>query len=167
MTTIKNRILTYAFTCVSAVLLMTPQAQAQCPSPAALANPLILFAGAPGSTPTVWTFRLDGQVLSAQFASAGQLTASIRAGGPPFVGLLSVTQSSTYQRLETDAGYFSVNSDCSGGTLTFNLSSRPIQFDFWFDEGFGEIRFVSTTAVAVVSGTARRFTLLPTILSQQ
>jgi hypothetical protein len=60
-----------------------------------------------------------------------------------------------------EPGSYQVSPDCSGGTLTFlvsgNTSSRPSQFDFWFDEFFSEIRFVSTNSGIAVKGTAETF----------
>ena len=40
------------------------------------------------------------------------------------------------------------------GNADLHSSSRPLTFDFWFDESFGEIRFVSTTSGAVIHGSA-------------
>ena len=105
-----------------------------------------------------WVFSMEGfavpriQVL----AAAGRIVATISPSGS---GVLAITSTSgvngTTTRLEKDAGRFQVNSDCSGGTLTFNLSSRPAQFDFFFVH-FGKIVFVGTNNGDVLLGKAER-----------
>jgi hypothetical protein len=90
-------------------------------------------------------------------AAAGRVVATISPAG---AGVLAITSSSgvngTTTRLEKDAGRFQVNSDCSGGTLTFNISSRPAQFDFFF-VNFAKIVFVGTNNGDVILGKAERF----------
>jgi hypothetical protein len=120
--------------------------------PAGTASPLTGLTG-------TWTFGMDGQVpRGIPFDAPGQFTASISTVNNGQVGILSLTQSSsTSVRLETDSGTYQIFPDCSGGTMTFNVSNRPLAFDFWFDDTFGEIRFVSTTSDAAAQGSARRF----------
>jgi len=139
--------------CIFALVLMIPQANAQCP--AGTTNPLQAFAG-------TWTFESDGFNFPPTnfLASAGRITASIgadRAGNP--LGVLTITQSSSIDgsttRLETDAGRFAVFADCSGGTLTFNVSSFPVQFDFFFASP-NSIVFVGTNNGHIISGTMTR-----------
>lgn len=146
-----NRKVVFALICLMAGLLLTPQMQAQtCPT-----NSLQALVG-------TWAFKADGfgftplQLL----ATAGRFTASIgtdRAGNP--TGVLSITQTSgingTVTRQETDAGRFQVNADCSGGTLTFNVSSRPVQYDFFFTN-LSEIVFIGSNQGDVITGKARR-----------
>lgn len=123
----------------------------------AITDPLQALAGS-------WTFSTRGTVFPTQlsaepFASVGSMVAAIgtnRAGIP--VGLLTITKTASQNgqslaRQETDAGTFQVLPDCSGGTLTFNLSSRPVQFDFRFVNGT-EIRFVSTSQGVTIAGVA-------------
>jgi hypothetical protein len=119
----------FTFT-VIAGLLMTPWAHAQattskCP---ANINPLQLLVG-------TWTFSTQGfgPTSTQPFSSAGQFVARIGTDGR---GSLTITNTASRNgqitRLETDAGTYQLLPDCSGGTLTFNLSTGPLQFDFWF-----------------------------------
>jgi len=103
-------------------------------------NPLAALGG-------TWSFSIHGfapQFLP--FASAGSFTASINAAGR---GILTITNTSSWfggiTRQEVDAGTFQINSDCMSGTLTFNLSSKPLTFDFWFSADGKTLRLVSTT----------------------
>ncbi|HEY1493458.1 MAG TPA: hypothetical protein VGF49_02905, partial [Candidatus Solibacter sp.] len=92
------------------------------------------------------------------FAGAGQFSAAIDTLTDPESGIMSVTQSSSVPvRSEMDTGTYQVLPDCSGGTMTFNVSNEPITFDFWFDNTFTEIRFVSTTSGTALRGSAARF----------
>lgn len=121
--------------------------------PAGISNPLQTLEGA-------WTYSADGVFPpTQQYASAGTFLASIgtdKAGNPK--GLLAITQTTSRNgqiiRQESDAGSYQVSPDCSGGTLTLNLSTRPIAFDFWYVAGGNEIRFVSITQGASVQGSA-------------
>jgi hypothetical protein len=145
---------TFASTCVAATLFIAPHARAQCP--AGVTDPRTVLVG-------TWTYEMRGSAPIApprHYTAAGRFAAFIGVipgapvGTPP-VGRLTITQSSSEgARQEVDAGTFQVFADCSGGTLTFNLSQRFLQFDFWFDENFSEIRFVSTTSGVSVKGTA-------------
>jgi len=142
---------TFALTGAMAVMLMAPHAQAQCPL---------------GALAGTWIFSVDGfQVPAFQFlSSAGRFVATVgtdRAGNPQ--GILTITQTSAINssitRLETDTGRFQFSDDCLGGTLTFDTSSRPIQFDFFLVNS-GEMVLVGTNNGDVVSGTARLATAL-------
>lgn len=77
----------------------------------------------------------------------------------PAAGLLSITASSdlggSVTRFESDTGSYTVYPDCSGGQFTYNLSSRPIQYDFWFVFGFKELYFISTNSLAVVGSATK------------
>jgi hypothetical protein len=120
--------------------------------PAGATDPLSVFTG-------TWTFGMDGQSShGTTFAGAGQFTAAIDSLTNPESGIMSVTQSSSIPvRSEMDTGTYQVLPDCSGGTMTFNISNEPIAFDFWFDNTFTEIRFVSTTSGTALRGSAARF----------
>jgi streptogramin lyase len=103
------------------------------------ANPLTFLAG-------TWQFSIHGfapQFLP--FASAGNFTASVNAAGR---GILSVTSTSSWfgniTRQEVDAGTFQVAPDCLSGSLVFNLSSKPLTFDFWVSGDGNTLRLVST-----------------------
>ena len=61
-----------------------------------------------------------------------------------------------FTRQEFDVGSYQANADCSGGQLIFNLSSHPVQFDFWWAEGFQRLAFISTSAGVPVIGSASR-----------
>jgi hypothetical protein len=131
-----------------ALLLLAPLASAQCTG-----NPLQALAG-------TWTFRAAG-VGAASFVSAGQFTATIgvdRAGSP--LGRLTIVATTIVDgvviRQEVDAGTYQILPDCSGGTLTINLSTRPIAYDFWFLEGATEMYFVSIINTLPVGGEASR-----------
>jgi hypothetical protein len=115
-------------------------------------NPLLTLFG-------TWTYSTEGFAPSAQpSASAGRFVAGIginEAGNP--VGLLTITASSSNDgqivRLEQDVGSYTIFPNCSGGTLTFNLSTGPRQYDFFFVNG-SKMFFVSTTPGVTVRGTA-------------
>jgi hypothetical protein len=133
--------------------LLMPQAHAQCP--AGTVNPLQTLVGA-------WTFTTKGFAFppTVFLAAGGRFVATVamdRSGAP--LGTLSVTQTAsmdgTPARLETDIGTFQVNPDCSGGTLTFNISSRPVQFDF-FTVNANQIFLVGTNAGDIIAGIANR-----------
>src|SRR5207253_319510 len=84
------------------------------------------------------------------FKSTGRFVASI---SPTGVGALSITETSNNNgqvaRLETDVGRFQVYPDCSGGTLSFNVSSFPRQFEFVFRTGC-DISLVSTDSSPIL-----------------
>ena len=124
-------------------------------NPSCPANPLSTLFG-------TWAFQWDGfQFPPTEFlATAGRFTATQgtdRSGGP--IGVLSITQSSAVDgsitRLESDTGRFAINADCSGGTLTLNVSSRPIQFDFFFTNA-NNIVLVGSNNADIVEGFATR-----------
>ena len=123
---------------------------AACPSQTS--SPLTLLTG-------TWTFDVGGQApLGTTVNAAGQFTAAMSTVNETPVGIVSVTQSlSSATTPEIESGSYQVSADCSGGTLAFNIGAQPIEFHFWFDDKFGEIRFVSTTANAAIRGSAKRF----------
>lgn len=139
--------------------MMATSLMAVDPSAACLANPL---SGLSGN----YVFQIEG-VFPYQYGITGVFNAStgVDRGGNP-VGVLKITASSiigpatagpqgvSYTRLETDAGKFTVNAGCTGGTLIFNLSSRPMQFDFWFFDGGRQIYLVSTLGGRAATGRA-------------
>ena len=93
---------------------------------------------------------------------AGRLVASAgtdRGGNPK--GLLAITATSNFTdthsvtRLERDAGSYQINDDCSGGTIIFNLSSRPLQYQFYFRAGFQELDVISISGVAIYGVISR------------
>jgi hypothetical protein len=120
--------------------------------PAGTANPLTILVG-------TWTFGLDGQLpLGTPLAAAGQFTAAIGSVDNLAAGTLSMVESSSTQgSLDSGSGMYQIFPDCSGGALTFSVSNRPLGFNFWFDDAFGEIRFASTTPGSSLRGSARRF----------
>lgn len=133
--------------------VLSPLASAQC-------------VGAPASALLgTWTFSSSGfQIPPLGFvASAGRFTASLGAAGK---NVLSITATSSINgsptRYETDAGSFQVLDNCTGGTLTFNLSSRPVQFEFYFVNA-DEIILISNSGNRTdnVVGTARRVVAAP------
>jgi hypothetical protein len=71
--------------------------------------------------------------LGRPVASAGSFEASVdpKAGG---VLTITVTTSRNGQivQLETGDGSYDLFPDCSGGTLSFNLESGPVAYDFFF-----------------------------------
>ena len=132
--------------------LMATSLMAHDPTPACLANPLSGLAGN-------YVFQIEG-VFPYQYGITGVFNASTGVDrGNNTVGVLKITASSllgpefattrggdlSFTRLETDAGKYTVNAGCTGGTLIFNLSSRPMQFDFWFFDGGRQIYIVSTS----------------------
>ena len=138
-----------AATVLLAAAAFSPSAQAQCPVPGA---PLQALVG-------TWAFSTHGfQQPAFEFlAAAGRFTASISPTTGR--GVLTVTTTSSIGgsivRQEVDAGNFQVDDDCTGGTLRFNLSSRPIEFEIYFVNA-DEITLVGDTNRDAVVGTARR-----------
>jgi hypothetical protein len=153
---LNSRVLATALAAAFLALIPVASAQATVPAcPAGLANPLTQLLG-------TWSYNLSGFKASPPvpfFASAGQFFAALTTvNGVPDSPALAIIQSTTDgARLETATGAFTVLPDCSGGTLTFFTSSRALTFDFWFDNGFTELRLVSTTEGTALSGTARKF----------
>ena len=142
--------------------LMATSLMAHDPTPACLANPL---SGLSGN----YVFQIEG-VSPYTYGITGVFNAStgLDRGGNT-VGVLKITASSilglsffpltggfpaSYTRLETDAGKYTVNAGCTGGSLIFNLSSRPMQFDFWFFDGGRQIYIVSTSQARQATGRA-------------
>ncbi len=125
-----KRFVTITAICILADLL-SPQAHAQCVPGT---DPLQVLVGR-------WVFNAKGFASSlAPIVSPGQFAATIatdQAGNK--TGVLSITrtlnQNGQITRLETDAGRYQIFPDCSGGTLTFNLSTGPFAVDFWFADG--------------------------------
>ena len=138
-----KRILSYAPVLALASLATSAYGAAACP-----ANPLLALTGR-------WTFNAQATPGPAnnEFAIAGQFTPSLdppRAGigTPAGTGWLTITATSWINgsptRIETDAGRYQLNSDCSGGSLIMNLSSYPMQYDFFFYNGNQSMYLVST-----------------------
>lgn len=113
-----------------------------------------------------WVFSTNGfgptnVGQTAILASAGRFVATVATDrGGNLAGVLAISATSSASgsstRREQDAGRFQVNADCSGGTLIFNLSSRPVQFDFYFS-GPNSIVMVDIRNGDIVVGSARRF----------
>lgn len=152
------RTIKVGFLCMAAGLLVAPAMRAQS-FPVCTGNPLQSFTG-------TWAFKESGYNFPpTQFlAAAGRFTAAVgvdRAGNPR--GVLTITQTTSVDgnpaRLETDAGTFQINSDCTGGTLTFNVSSRPDQYDFYFVNA-SKIVFTSSNSGSILTGSAERVTSL-------
>jgi len=168
--------------CILQGVLLVPQSHAQCPVGA---NPLQTLVGS-------WTYSTHGSIAELSsasggtpFAAAGQFVARVgtdKSGIP--VGLLSITQTSSkngqISRLENDVGTYQIFPDCTGGTLTFNLSTGPMSLDFWFSTsstpifagappppspGCGTgLRFVNNSPNVSVSGDAQVICATPTVL---
>jgi len=123
----------------------------QCP-----ANPLTALSG-------IWTFNVQhnqpfGPNGGVEFMIAGQFTASIGTGPGGEIGVLTINATSNFRRsttrLETDAGRYQINDNCTGGTLTMNLSSLPMQYDFFFNNGGTSLNIISTTQGRAATGSA-------------
>jgi hypothetical protein len=120
------------------------------------ANPLSLVSGD-------YAFKIQRipNFTSEAFGIAGAMNATSgtdRAGSP--LGILDIVASSTIglgsvTRLERDTGRFQVNADCSGGTLTMNLSSRPAQYQFYFRDGFNAFDLISQVGPAAYGVVSR------------
>jgi hypothetical protein len=151
---LNSRIVAAAFVAVFLSVGFAPSASATVPAcPAGVTNPLTQLIG-------TWSYNFNGWTNPPflPFASAGQFIATLQTvNGTPNTPVLSITQSTTDGvRQEVAPGSFSINSDCSGGTITFFTSSRGFLFDFWFAANFTELRMVSTGSGAYLSGTATR-----------
>ena len=119
-----------AAVCLLAASLTTIQVRAQCP-----ANPLNLISG------TSWAFvTQDGKV--------GDATIGVFTATAP--GVLNITESfnngGSIGSHVTGDGSYSINPDCSGGTLYFDIAANPYQFQFVFARG-------GTQMFMVVSGS--------------
>lgn len=136
-----------------AALATSAYGAAQCP-----ADPLLALSGR-------WTFNIQGtptnRALNHDFAIAGQFVASATRPGfpsPNGVGWLTITATSwingSVTRLESDIGRYQLNADCSGGSLIMNLSSYPMQYDFWFQNGGQSMHIVSTVNGKPAIGSA-------------
>lgn len=118
--------------------------------PAGIASPIELLLGRS-------TFAARGIDPQVPYAIAGAWNATLN--GP--IGLLAISatsnlgQEGSITRLEGDTGRYFINPDCTSGTLTLNLSSRPVQFDFWFLEGFQELYFISTNYTPAIGAASR------------
>jgi hypothetical protein len=137
------------------VLLVCLGRGAEAQTSTCVGNPLLALTG-------TWVFSVQGFTGPATNAlgAAGRFTATIDTDqNGDQVGVLKITQSSGIgdqsTRLESDIGAFQINSDCSGGSLTFNLSTRPVQYDFFF-VNTDEIALISTNRGDVVDGSAER-----------
>jgi hypothetical protein len=154
---LNSRIVAAAFVAVFLTVGFAPSAKATVPAcPAGVTNPLTQLVG-------TWSYNFNGWVSPPippflPFASAGQFIARLETvNGVPNTPVLAITQSTTDgARLEMAPGSFSVNPDCSGGTITFFTSSRGFLFDFWFANNFTELRMISTSPNTWFSGTATR-----------
>ncbi|MBY0505097.1 MAG: hypothetical protein K2X03_14390, partial [Bryobacteraceae bacterium] len=137
-------------------LLLTTLAAAtplygQCP-----ANPLTALSG-------TWTFNVQTNNTvggGLRFFVAGQFTATPGAANSPN-GVLTITATSVLglnlastTREEQDAGRYQINDNCTGGTLTMNLSSFPMQYDFVFVDGGRSLYLISTSPGKPATGSA-------------
>lgn len=120
--------------------------------PAGITSPLQVLTGN-------YSFKANS-LLGGRYYIAGSFTPSIgldRANQP--LGLLAITATSNIDtsatRLESDTGRYTVYPDCSGGQFTYNLSSRPVQYDFWFVFGFDQLYFISTSGISAIGRAAR------------
>lgn len=132
--------------------------------PVGLTNPLTLFSG--NYALKLQHIAVAGGPFNDTHGMAGRLVASVgtdRGGNPK--GLLAITATSNFTqqhsvtRLERDAGSYQINDDCSGGTLIFNLSSRPLQYQFYFRAGFRELDVISISDVAIYGVISRADTV--------
>ncbi len=92
-----------------------------------------------------------------------KLTEALNRAGV-LAGVLSLSEtiknfSSSPIRLSTDSGRYSVDPDCSTGTLYVNNSYRPVQFEFVFtNASFTEMYMLAIGATDVaLAGHAKRF----------
>jgi hypothetical protein len=146
---------------VMGIVFLPAQAQ-QIPSACPVGiNPLQLLVGD-------WTYSFQGSTAaSTSFSSPGPMSAagilSATLGrsrdGATTIGALSVKQTSSLNGLpilqESDSGTFQLFSDCKGGTLTLNLSSHPVSFDFYFVSTC-EIALTGTRAGTTLTGRATK-----------
>jgi hypothetical protein len=131
--------------CAVAFMLLAPLANAACPT----GNPLQVLVG-------TWTFRTQG-VGATSYVSAGQFTSSISAQGTGALRIVATTNfNGVVTRQESDAGSFQIFSDCSGGVLTLNLSTRPVVYEFFFQEDGSEIELVSIDPALPLGGEAAK-----------
>ena len=139
--------------CAIAFMLLAPLANAACPT----GNPLQVLVG-------TWTFRTHGVGVTS-YASAGQFTASIvPTGQQAGTGRLSIVATTNFNgvvtRQEADTGSYQIFSDCSGGVLVLNLSTRPVVYEFYFKEGFTEFDMVSIDPSLPLTGEGTRSALV-------
>jgi hypothetical protein len=135
----------YTLAMLGVALLSAPQAFSQC-----AVDPLHL---------TRWTFNAqatahqpEGGRFDHDFAIAGQVAA---ANGRLEILATSIIRR-TPTRLERDAGSYTLNANCTGGTITMNLSSYPMQYDFWFYNNNRSLYMVSIIGGKQAVGSATR-----------
>jgi hypothetical protein len=146
----------------AALLLLAPNVKAQVACPAG-ATPLSVLTG-------TWSYQAT--LVSSQpipplpfaYVAAGIFTASIgtdRRGNP--AGVLTSVQSSQINgnpvRFEQDYGASTYTGfpNCGGVTLTFTFSTRPVDYDCWFQAGRTILYCVSATTEFPVVLHASRF----------
>lgn len=129
----------------------------QCP--AGLANPLDLLDG------SQWTFRTFPGYFNTRGPSIGNLKfAEVKNQAGVLAGVVNLTETiktffsnGPLARLSTDQGRYSINFDCSGGTLYINNSYGPVQYEFVFsNDKFSEIYMIGIAGDVALVGTARR-----------
>ena len=154
------KILKLATLSAAALLLLAPSVKAQCP---AGSTPLSVLVG-------TWSYKAElesGQPLPPlpfSYVAAGTFTASIgtdRNGNT--IGVLRSVQSSQVNgnpiRFESDfaSSTYTGFPDCSGVTLSFAFSTRPVVYDCWFQSGRSILYCVSVTDQFPVVLHASRF----------
>jgi hypothetical protein len=140
---LRNKIKLTAFAVLAAGLLITPKAQAQCPT--------ISLLGA-------WTFSSDGFQVGNRLpflflASAGTFVANAN-------GILNITQTNAVTfsvNRDSENGKFTLNPDFCGGTLMFYGGAHPDSYDFYVKNP-NEIVYVGTQPGDTVRGKATRQT---------
>lgn len=113
-----------------------------------------------------YTLKLQGLIEDPYaFAFAGQMTASgaqpnipswLRVGRLDIIATSNLTRGGSVTRYERDRGSYGVADGCTHGTLTFNLSSFPVQYDFFFHEGWNNADVISTTPGRRIFGVFNR-----------
>jgi hypothetical protein len=116
--------------------------------PAGVTDPLSVVTGDYG-------VKLQGVIDDPfRFSMAGLMRASgqrvglaswLQVGGLEIIATSDRGRGGSVTRLERDVGNYQVSPDCTFGSLNFNLSSFPVQYDFFFQEGFSTADVISTS----------------------
>jgi hypothetical protein len=133
--------------CIASLSCLSNVAQAQCP--AGLTSPLQLIDG------QSWVFQTESDGNGNGQASIGRFTAKFvqPTTALPFGrGTLAGSQTfdvPPYVTAESAiTGTYTIDPDCSGGTVGFNVSTEPSSWRFVFVNGFTEMYFAATQVTA-------------------
>jgi hypothetical protein len=101
----------------------------------------------------VYSFVADGYLGGDAFATAGQTTYDGRGGAS---GLIQISTNGAVTPRLNWSGTYAVDAATCTATKTVVLPNGSVDFFVTFADGFKELRFISTTEGATISGSARK-----------